>query len=154
MDAKKTKPFPWMCPECRVKTVLPVQTNYMTSAVHDGVSYEIILEGVMIPTCTQCGQIIITNEHSEQITAELRRLAGLLAPERIRAKREALGLTQAEVAHALRIAESTLKRWESGMQLQPGAMDLLLRLYFDSAEVRGVCATVAAIGAAVSSSTT
>ena len=138
---EKTKPFPWMCPTCREKTVSPVQKDYTMVAEHDGASYEVTIPD-RVPTCSRCGQAIITSDLSERINAELRRLAGLLTPERIRAKREALGLTEAHLAAVLRIPKATLMRWETGMQLQPRALDLLLRLYFDSTEVRQACATV------------
>jgi putative zinc finger/helix-turn-helix YgiT family protein len=137
---ERTKPFPWMCPDCREKTVSPVQKDYTVRAEHDGTGYEVTLHDAAVPTCSRCGQAIVTNELSEAISAELRRVAGLLSPEAIRANRESLGLARAELAAALRIADSTLARWESGVQLQPRALDLLLRLYFDHAVVRRACA--------------
>jgi putative zinc finger/helix-turn-helix YgiT family protein len=156
MEATTTKPFPWVCPDCRQKTVWPIQKEYITAAEHDGVRYEITVHNAQVPTCSQCGQAIITSAISEQVSAELRRAAGLLTPERIRARREALGLTRAELAGALRMAEATLMRWEAGLQLQPRAVDLLLRIYFDSAEVRRACATTTFAAAApiVSTATT
>ncbi len=147
MEEKKLKPFPWTCPTCREKTVSPIQKDYTMATEHDGATYEVTIRD-RVPTCSRCGQAIITSDLSERISAELRRLAGLLTPERIRAKREALGLTEVQLAAALRIPQATLLRWESGMQLQPRALDLLLRLYFDSTEVRQACAT-AASGAGV-----
>jgi hypothetical protein len=39
--------------------------------------------------------------------------------------------------HAL-IAEATLSRWETGAQIQQRAMDAFLRVFFRSAEARGV----------------
>jgi putative zinc finger/helix-turn-helix YgiT family protein len=139
MDAIKIKPFPWMCPDCREKTVVPAQRDYSLTADHDGLAYQLTLHGVMVPTCTRCGTAIITSDLSERITAELRRSARLLLPEEIRRKREALGMTQSQLASALRVGEATFGRWEEGMQLQPRAVDLLLRLFLESAEVRRAC---------------
>ena len=139
MEARKTKPFPWICPDCRTKTVSPVQRDYRTSTEHEGAGYEITIHGVQVPTCSQCGQAIITSELSERVSAELRNAVGLLPADEIRAKRETLGLTPAQLAAALRIAEATLIRWETGMQLQSRALDLLLRLFFDSQNVRQAC---------------
>jgi putative zinc finger/helix-turn-helix YgiT family protein len=139
METSKTKPFPWMCPNCRQKTVLPVQKDYTLTAEHDGAGYDVTIHDVLVPTCSQCGQAIITNDLSQRTSAELRRLLGLLTPEKIHAKREELGMTHAQLAAALRVGEATLIRWETGLQLQPRAMDLLLRLYFDSADVRRAC---------------
>ncbi len=142
----ETKPFPWKCPTCREKKVSPIRTNYSLTVEHDGRAYEVTTHDVELPTCSHCGAVIVTNDVSVAVSAELRRVAGLLQPEEIRQKREALGLTQKQLASALRIAESTLSRWETGAQIQQRAMDLLLRLFFDSGEVRRVCATTPASG--------
>jgi DNA-binding XRE family transcriptional regulator len=120
MQAKTIKPFPWMCPECHVKSVILQRRDYRATAVHDTESYEIVVAGIEIPTCSRCG-------------------SGLLTPEQIKAQRESLGLTQAELAMTLRVSEAALARWETGMQLQSKAVDLLLRLYLGSADVRRAC---------------
>jgi putative zinc finger/helix-turn-helix YgiT family protein len=130
-----------MCPQCREKTVLPVHKDYTLTVEHDGCSYEVTVRDVQVPTCSRCGEAIITNDLSERVSAEVRRTIGLLSPETIRERREALGLSRPQLAAALRVAEATLLRWETGMQLQPRALDLLLRLYFDSADVRQACIT-------------
>jgi putative zinc finger/helix-turn-helix YgiT family protein len=152
MEEKKTKPFPWICPNCREQAVSPILRDYAVKADHDGSNYEVTIRDV-VPTCSRCGQAIITSDISERVSAELRRLAGLLPPEKIRAKRESLGLTTADLAATLRVAEPNLVRWENGMQLQPRAVDLLLRLYFDSVAVRQACVSAASAGAAASATT-
>ena len=139
MEVSTTKPFPWMCPNCQQKTVSPVQKDYSLTAEHDGIGYEVIIRSASVPTCSRCGQAIITNDLARQISNELCRMVGLLSPEKIRTKREELGMSQAQLAATLRVAEATLIRWETGMQLQSRAMDLLLRLYFESADVRKAC---------------
>lgn len=141
MDAMKTKPFPWMCPVCREKTVSPIQKDYSLTAEHDGAMYAVTMRDVAVPTCPRCGEVIITGDLSQRMTDELRRMVGMLTPERIRAKREELGMTHGQLATALRVGEATLIRWETGSQLQPRAVDLLLRLYFDSGDVRKACIT-------------
>ena len=146
METQTIKPFPWMCAECRKKTVFFVRRDYTTSAEHDGQSYNLTVPAVDVPTCSKCGQAIVTGDLCDRITAELRRAAGLLPPAQIKAKRECLGLTQAELAATLRVSEAALARWESGMQLQPRSVDLLLRLFLDSADVRRVCTTATANG--------
>lgn len=144
MEAVKTKPFPWMCPSCREKTVSPVQTDYELTAQHDGIEYEIVLHNISVPKCAQCGEAIVTSDISQQITGELRHKVGLLSPDAIRANRERLGMTPAQMAATLRVGEATLTRWEQGGQLQARAVDLLLRLYFESAAVRQACVPVSA----------
>jgi putative zinc finger/helix-turn-helix YgiT family protein len=139
MEPMVTKPYPWMCPNCREKTVAPALSDYALTAMHDGLEYEVCLRNVLVPRCERCGDAIITSGLSQQITAELRRMIGLLPGDAIRANRERLGLTRAQLAATLRVGEETLARWETGGQLQPRAVDLLMRLYFDSAEVRKAC---------------
>lgn len=53
-----------------------------------------------------------------------------MPPELIRRTRERLKLSQKQLAEELQVAESTLSRWESGMQIQQRAMDQYLRLVF------------------------
>src|SRR6202035_2545773 len=99
----KQKPFPWMCPQCREKTVSPVYKDYTLTVEHDGCSYEVTVRGVQVPTCSRCGEAIVTDDLSTRVSAELRRAIGLLTPETIRGRREALGLTQPQLAAALRV---------------------------------------------------
>src|SRR5688572_24083166 len=82
MEATRIKPFPWMCMECREKTVTPVCCDYALPAVHDGVTHELTLHNVAVPTCARCGSAVITSDISESITAELRRVVGLLPRRR------------------------------------------------------------------------
>src|SRR5438105_3795443 len=112
MEARKVKPFPWMCADCREKTVLPVQREYSLPALHDGTTYELTIRDMLIPTCSRCGLAIITSEICERISAELRRAAGIMTPEEIRFNREKLGMLGAQLAAALRVDEATLTRWE------------------------------------------
>ena len=139
MESRQLKPFPWMCSDCRKKTVVIVRTDYALSAEHDGASYDILLSNVDVPTCARCGLAIITDDLTVQISTSLRRAAGLLSPESIQTKRESLGMTPPALASALGIPDATLVRWECGKQLQSKAMDLLLRSYLDSEASRRVC---------------
>lgn len=45
-------------------------------------------------------------------------------------------MTQQELAEQLGIAKETILRWETGGMIQSRAMDNLLRLFFESDEVR------------------
>jgi DNA-binding transcriptional regulator YiaG len=71
-----------------------------------------------------------------RLSDALRATAGLLQPGEIRAGREALGLTQKELANYLQIAEATLSRWETGAQIQQRSLDKLLRGFFGVEEFR------------------
>src|SRR5262249_51252387 len=86
--------------------------------------------------CRNCGAMILDTEANRQISLAFRRQVGLLTPDEIREKREALGLKQGELAAYLSVAPATLSRWENGVQIQQRCMDKLLRLFFDLPEVR------------------
>jgi putative zinc finger/helix-turn-helix YgiT family protein len=93
------------------------------------------------PRCGNCGEVVFTYDTEDQIRHVFRSQLGLLQPEQIANGRHALGLTIAELAERLKVAEGTLVRWESGDELQPRAVDTLLRLYFALPEVRSALLT-------------
>ena len=132
----KTKPYPWKCPECRAKSVHPVHEPYQTDIEHDGRSYRIQVPSLGLHRCSACGFTIMDDVANKAISAASRREAGLLTPEDIRAERDNLELTQKQLAGHLRIAEATLSRWETGVQIQQRAMDVFLRAYFALPELR------------------
>ena len=74
----------------------------------------------------------------DRIVAALRAEVGLLSPQEIHKRRTQLELSQQEIAEQLGVAKETIARWESGALIQPRAMDNLLRLYFESQEVRSL----------------
>ncbi len=57
--------------------------------------------------------------------------SGLLSAEDIRAIRERFELNQPDLARLLRLGANTVSLWESGRNVQTGAMDTLLRLVRD-----------------------
>jgi len=127
------------CMACRERRVgRTTLEHYATSADHDGRSYDLVLDDLDVLRCENCGTIVLEESANMRISDALRRAAGLLLPAEISAGRSALGLTQKQLAAQLRIAESTLCRWETGAQIQQRAMDGLLRVYFQSAEARSI----------------
>jgi putative zinc finger/helix-turn-helix YgiT family protein len=124
------RPYPWKCSQCREKAVQPANDAYDAVVAHDGRSYQIHIPRLAFHRCTACGFMILDDAGNREISAELRRKAELLQPEEIRRHREGLRLTQKQLADALRVAESTLSRWETGAQIQQRAFDHLLRAYF------------------------
>ncbi len=85
--------------------------------------------------CPKCGEVVLRYRDSrrlgEDAAAIYRKRHGLLSAEEIRALRERLHLTQADLAHLLRLGANTVSRWESGRNVQTAVMDLLLRLIRD-----------------------
>jgi putative zinc finger/helix-turn-helix YgiT family protein len=133
------KPFPWKCGECRQRAVTPVTLpSYSAELEHDGRKYQVAVTDLRVAQCEKCGTIMLDDAANRRLSDALRSEAGLLQPTQIRARRDALGLTQKELAGFLLIAEATLSRWETGAQIQQRAMDAFLRVFFESAEARNI----------------
>jgi putative zinc finger/helix-turn-helix YgiT family protein len=85
--------------------------------------------------CRKCGEIVLRVQDAKRLgedaIARYRTKHGLLSGHEIRSIREHFGLTQAELARLLRLGANTVSRWESGRNVQTGAMDILLRLIRD-----------------------
>ena len=60
-----------------------------------------------------------------------RRTHALLSADAITALRVQLSLTQTELAQLLQLDEDTVARWESGRNVQTGAVNVLLKLLRD-----------------------
>ena len=140
-SAGRDRPFPWRCVECRAKEVFPQPTDYTTVRKHDGREYTVHIPDLVIPTCRKCGEQLFTVGTDDRVVAALRAQVGLLTPEEIQARRGQLGMTQQELADQLGIAKETISRWETGGMIQSRAMDNLLRLFFESEEVRRLLRT-------------
>src|SRR5437870_4262743 len=112
------KPFPWKCGTCRAKALAPAVIDYQAEIEHDGRAYAIAIPALQVLKCGHCGALVLDDDANKQVSGALRRAAGLLAPGEIRQNREALGLTQKQLANSLQVGESTLSRWETGGQIQ------------------------------------
>jgi len=130
------KPFPWKCPECGRKEVRPVTIPHTSEIRHDGRLHVVELSALRVPRCESCGELVFDNDADEQIYRALREQLGLLSPERIRENRDALKLSQRQLAEQLGVAVETISRWENGLLIQTRAMDRYLRVYFGVPEVR------------------
>ena len=82
--------------------------------------------------CDSCGEGFVTPEqmrfHARAVKNEVRRIHGLLPPEKIVAIREKLGLTQTEMEDALGTGPKVVVRWESGKVIQSRGHDNMFRL--------------------------
>ena len=134
--AGRDRPFPWRCVECRAKEVYPQATDYTTTVKHDGRAYTIRIPDLAIPTCRKCGDQTFTVGDDDRIVAALRAQLGVLTPQEMQKRRAELQLSQHEMAEQLGVAKETISRWETGALIQSRAMDNLLRLFFESEEVR------------------
>jgi putative zinc finger/helix-turn-helix YgiT family protein len=128
--------FSKKCGHCRERAVALAAVDYSTGIEHDGRKYTVEISGLVVPQCGKCGTVVLDEYANQQISAAFRKQAGLLAPEDIRSRRTALGLTQQALADQLGVAVSTLSRWETGAQIQQRSLDRFLRLYFGVPQVR------------------
>ena len=131
------RPFPRKCVTCREVAVEPaVLPSYTVPMEHDGTVYDVTVPDLHTPRCANCGEVMLDDDAIDRLYHALREAAGLLMPEAIRAGRESLGLTQAQMASLLQAGPATVDRWETGGQIQQRAMDLLLRAFFQVPEFR------------------
>ncbi len=131
---------PWKCGSCRERAVVPVVIPYEAKVEHDGRTYTLTFADLRVLRCERCGTIVLDDAANQRISQALRRQAGLLTPEEILTHRQSLGLTQKQLAGYLGIAESTLSRWETGIQIQQRSLDRFLRVFSRFPSVRAVLA--------------
>jgi putative zinc finger/helix-turn-helix YgiT family protein len=140
MQTPGEKPFPWKCGYCREKAVRRVTLPYSIEMQHDGRMYTVTIPDLEVPRCENCGELVLDSPATKRIEAEFREQLDLLKPEEIRRYREALHLTQRELAEHLCIAEATLSRWETGGQIQQRGYNKLLRHVFGLEDIRAAVA--------------
>src|SRR5437868_6854463 len=99
--------FPSKCAECRERAVYPdTLDTYAIEMDHDGRSYSVSVSNFEVAKCRNCGAIAYGADAARRLTDALRSVVGLLRPDEIRANREALALTQKDLARYLQISEA------------------------------------------------
>ena len=124
------KPYPWTCGNCAQKKIVPIVQDYNTKFKHDGKIHELVVKGLPVPTCENCGTQQFSIEQSEKVTAALREKVGLLFPEQIKQRRTALNLSQEQLGECIGAAKESISRWETGALIQSVSTDKLLRMFF------------------------
>ena len=116
------------CPQCGARWLLPARQSREVVA-DDGVRLTYADE---LTACLSCGERYYKHQQSlassRARAAVLRKHAGLLTPDEIRAFRERHRLTQAQLEALLGTGPKTVVRWEKGTVCQSRAADRLLRL--------------------------
>ena len=96
---------------------------------------EISVPSALHLRCPKCGEVVLRFQDAKRLREDAiaiyRNKHGLLVADDIRTIRERFRLTQADLAHLLRLGANTVSRWESGRNVQTAAMDVLLRLIRD-----------------------
>jgi putative zinc finger/helix-turn-helix YgiT family protein len=132
-----TRRFAKMCGECRQKTMAVATVPFDVSMDHDGRRYDVHLDALTVPKCSNCGAISLDDAANEQIDLAFRRKAGLLTPQEIRQRRVQIGFSQQqEFAKCFGVSPGTVSRWENGSQVQQSFHDGMLRAFFELEELR------------------
>ncbi len=117
------------CPACGSTDESVVITAPRQVVGEDGRALEFL---DLFTRCGRCGEEFYTREQSlassRAAASALRAHEGLLSPDEIRAIRERLGWTQAQLEQALGVGPKTVVRWERGTVRQSRAADRLLRV--------------------------
>ena len=118
------------CPECG--TVMRPSTAELGFTIN---GEKVSVPDVSHLACPSCGEVVLRYEESKAMqarAAELYRSShSLLSAAEIRALRRSRNLTQAQLAALLQLGLNTVSRWESGRNVQSGAMDILLKVLRD-----------------------
>jgi putative zinc finger/helix-turn-helix YgiT family protein len=130
------KPFPHLCPECGATAVYPEQTTHRASFKYEGHLHEFEVPNITLNKCRDCGGVILPSTALEQIAEAFRVHAKLLTAAKIRGELRRLKLSQKEFGELLGVAPETVSRWLSSVQIQTHSLDKLMRLFFESADVR------------------
>ena len=62
------RPFPWRCPYCRQREVVPQIVQETIEVKHDGVLHMLTLPALEVPKCRSCGRILFNDRADEQIS--------------------------------------------------------------------------------------
>ncbi len=130
------QPFPWQCYHCGKREVTLAKTDYAAEVRHDGRLHTFTIPDLELPVCQACGERVFTEKVDARINDALRAHINLLTPAQIRDAIKRVGMSQKDLAKCLGIAEATLSRWLSEVQIQSRSMDTLLRIFFGFPEVR------------------
>ncbi len=116
------------CADCGVCAVRKVQIEH-SFTYGNGSSAVELTAVVPVWRCVACGSMYMDQEGEEARHEAVCRFLKVLTPREIRAIRG--GRTRQEIQASTGIAAASLKRWESGEQIQTLAMDTLLRFLGD-----------------------
>ncbi len=126
--------------QCKICDESTATLTYETQSFNYGPVADGILLSAKVPvwTCARCG-LQYLGEEAEVIKHEaVCAYLGRLAPADVRAMRLAFGMLQDEFAEFTGYGIASIKRWETGAQIQSESVDKYLRLLrsLGQAEVR------------------
>lgn len=131
-----THSSPPRCFACAAGQLIPASVRYETTARIDRVEYPVAIQNLPILRCSACGEEYFGDDADRAIGRAVRKAAGLLHAESIRAMRRELGMSQKQFARLLGVAAPALNRWEKGHVVQSRLVDTLLRVVAALPEAR------------------
>ncbi|MBO6514246.1 MAG: helix-turn-helix domain-containing protein [Phycisphaerales bacterium] len=132
----KQNPIPSRCPSCLANAMQQARTTVTSVVKYESAKHTVVAENCPVFVCGDCGEQLYYSETFEIIDRQFRSNIGILLAEEIKKNRNALGLTQVELAAKIRISPESISRWEKGHIRQSRSSDLLLRLFFGLPDVR------------------
>jgi putative zinc finger/helix-turn-helix YgiT family protein len=115
------------CDACGSNTVLHARSLHKFYYGEGSSQIELEIEVPML-RCQNCGLTLLGEGAEELEHAEVCRHLGRLTPDEIRNIRQQYQMSQEAFAECARVGIASIKRWESGNQIQSASQDMLLRL--------------------------
>lgn len=104
------------CDVCKMSDLAPSNDPIARTMRHEGRDHAIVISGVEHLRCSQCGAVWLATNVNFALREELNRKLSLMTPTEIFERREAAGLTQAELASQIGSTPESICRWERGSQ--------------------------------------
>lgn len=130
--------FPLKCHHCYEQKVELATINYDAEVRYENQLHQFNIPKLDIPICQACGEKVFTEKVDAQVNIALRAYLNLLTPTQISKSIKRIGMHREDVAKRLGVPEKRLAYWIDEVQIQPRAMDNLLRLFFGMPTVRAV----------------
>jgi DNA-binding transcriptional regulator YiaG len=115
--------IPWLDVSMKTKTV---RIEVVIPKLDGAGEAERVPVEVLVQWDDELQEWLMTPEAHERIETTKARYLGLLLPGEIKALRQRLGLTQAEICELLQIGEKTWTRWENGRERPSRVLNVLL----------------------------
>lgn len=124
------------CLECGKHGLVETTIDHTATMRYEGTNYQVRVPELMAYVCPGCKAVEFQDGARRQLGDAFCAVLGLMTPAHLRHCREALKVTQRELADVLGIAAESISRWESGVVVQSRAYDRFLRTYFYVPEAR------------------
>lgn len=112
-----------ICGEDTVETIVMTQQFVFAENGKD----VLITADIPVENCLSCGEMLVGEAGETARHEAVCNYLGRLSPKEIKKIRENMGLSQTSFAKKANIGVASLKRWETGANIQNASMDGILR---------------------------